>query len=1058
MKQLYNQTVRRSNSIRCTLLTRCGAFLLALILTGMTALPAAATVTDTEATQVSGVVTDTDGEALIGVSILVKGTSNGTVSDFDGSYSLNVPDGSNVLVFSYTGYKTTEITVDGRSTIDVIMNNDAALLDEVVVVGYGVVKKSNLTGSVASLDGSELTAIVTGNPTSALQGKVTGVQVENNGGEPGGAANVFVRGVSSLTNSFPLYVIDGTFADNMNMLNPKDIERIEVLKDASAAAIYGSRAANGVVIVQTKRGTQSGAPSVSVDIRGGVEAPTRYLDFLNGQEFEDYRNAVARNDNTGIDFSSRGNDVDYQDLSLNTGGIQDYGVSVGGGGENSQYFISGNYYGQDGILVGSGFKRYNLRANTGFEFGRFTVQQSLGMSQTAIQRNNWFGFDGLTAPSVALNNPDNEGGFEAPVAERDGFGGINKYAQAVLEDNLETRRNLLGNVNIGFEIAEGLTAKLNLGADYINGFNRSFTPTFFMSETDAVFNVNDQNDLTEVRSEYLQTQIEPTLNYGKDVGNTRLDAVVGFTEQRIDFRTTGAYVQGLPNNDIQVIGAATPAQVSALEGRNNISGLRSVFGRINAAIDNKYLVSATIRRDASSKFAPDFRVGYFPSVSVGWNISNEDFWTVNDINTFKLRIGYGELGSQNIPDYAYQDVFSLNSSTSVNDILQQGYAQTSLALEDLRWETAKTFNIGVDMGILEDKITLSAEYYNKNVEDVLVGVALPSTVGFSEPVIQNVGAINNNGVELEAVYHQRSDSGFKWDLGVNIATFNSEVTELPNTVIGPAVTEDLVSVNRYIEGQAPGVYWGFELDGIYNSFDEIDSDPNVANDVVRRGGISEETGEFERGLLQPGDFRRVDQNGDGIIDGDDQVVLGDPTPDFIYGLNFTGSHSSGFDFGIFFQGVAGNEIYNVNKYYNLFWQDDNKLTDIQNAWTPENTDTDIPRVTGTDAATNGAPSSFFVENGSYFRLRTLELGYTLDMESVSWFNSLRLFVTGQNLITITEYTGYNPDISSANGGRANRNGGFYGNRPDVNPLLARGVDQRAYPNARSFIVGVQAQF
>lgn len=1054
MKQFYTQIKPRFVVNLGRFSPPLGLFLPALLLFCSVSLfgaPATSISTDettinaNEATKVSGVVKDTDGEALIGVSILVKGTSSGTTTDIDGSYSISVPDGSNALVFSYTGYQTVEIAVDGRTTIDVMMSTDAELLDEVVVVGYGVVKKSNLTGSVASLGGDEISSVVSGNPTSALQGKLSGVQVENNGGEPGGAANVFVRGVSSLTNSFPLYVIDGTFADNMNMVNPKDIERIEVLKDASAAAIYGSRAANGVVIIQTKRGTEGGKPVVSVDVRGGNESPSRLLEFMNGQEFEAYQNQRQRNDGLTPSFSSRGNDVDYQDLSLNSGSIADVGMSVGGGAENSKYFISGNYYNQDGILVGSGFKRLNMRANTEFKLGRFTIQQSLGMAETQTQRNNWFGFDGLTAPSIALENLDNEGGFEAPDADRDGFGGLNKYAQATLEDNLETRRNLLGNVNIGLELAEGLTAKLNLGADYINGYVYSFTPTFFMSNSDAVSNVNDQNDLTEVRSDYLQTQIEPTLNYGKDFGDTRIDAVVGTTTQKIDFRTAGAYVQGLPNNDIRVIGAATPQQVQAVEGRNVVSGLQSVFGRVNAAIGGKYLVSATMRRDASSKFPEDSRVGYFPSFSVGWNVSREDFWTVDAINNLKIRAGYGSLGAQNIPDYTYQSVFELNSATSFNDVLAQGYAQTSLALPTT-WEKSTTINIGADFGLFEDKITASLEYYNKDVEDVLVGVSLPSSNGFSTPVIQNVGAINNSGIEFEAVYHQRAESGLKWDVGFNISTFNSQVTALPNDIIGPAVTEDLISVNRYIEGEAPGVYWGYQLDGIYNSQAEIDSDPNLAQDDDRKA------------VLQPGDFRRVDINGDGKITADDQTILGDPTPDFIYGLNFTGSTTSGLDFGLFFQGVQGNEIYNVNKYYNIFWQDDNKLAVVNNSWTPENQNTDIPRATADDPATNGAPSSFFVEDGSYFRLRTAEIGYTLGMDKVDWMSNMRIFLTGQNLITLTKYTGYNPDISSANGGRAGRNGGFYGFRPDVNPLLGRGVDQRAYPNARSFIVGIQAQF
>jgi len=389
-------------------------------------------------------------------------------------------------------------------------------------------------------------------------------------------------------------------------------------------------------------------------------------------------------------------------------------------------------------------------------------------------------------------------------------------------------------------------------------------------------------------------------------------------------------------------------------------------------------------------------------------------------------------------------VFNLTSPTSVGNQVVNGYAQTSLALEDLKWETAKTFNIGFDMGLWDDKVTFSGEFYNKDVEDVLVGVALPSSVGFSQPVIQNVGEINNKGLEFEGVYHGSKSGNFKWDLGFNLSTFNSTIVSLPNPVVGPTITEDGVRGNRFIEGEAPGVYFGFETIGVYADQAAIDSDPNTANDDARRA------------VLQPGDLIRRDINGDGQINGDDQTILGDPTPDFIYGLNFTGSISN-LDFGLFFQGTQGNEIYNVTRYYNIFWADDNKLSEIKNAWTPQNTNTDIPRTTTTDAAQNGAPSSFFVEDGSYFRLRTVELGYTVNTGGVNWLSDLRISLTAQNLFTLTGYSGYNPDISSANGGRA-ANSAFFGVPSTVNPLLGRGLDVRAYPNTRSFVLGVQLGF
>lgn len=999
------------------------------------------------AQQISGVVTDTDGLAVIGASVLANGTTVGTVTDIDGSFSLNVPDGVEEITVSYLGYQSQTIQLNGQTNFNVSLTSDNQLLDEVVVVGYGVQKKSDLVGSVASIDGDELRSIVVGNATSALQGKLAGIQIENNGGAPGGDANVFVRGVSSLTNSFPLYVIDGTFADNITALNPKDIESIEVLKDASSAAIYGSRAANGVVIVTTKRGSNDGKTTVSLDVRGGVESPTKFLDLLDGPEFVQFRNQLESNDGTGFVFPSNVGNTDWQDLSLNSGAIQDYGLSVSGGTEAAKYFISGNFYKQDGILVGSGFQRLNARANSQFKIGKLTINQSLSLMNSDLQENNFFGLDGPTAPILRESVPENEGGFEAPSFDIHNFGGLNKFGQATLQDNNLDSKNILGNVNFAYDITSELQVKLNFGVDYLNTFSRTFTPTFFFSNSDAVSNVNDQNDLTEVRGENTLTVWEPTISYNKDLANNgNLNLVLGYTEQKIDFANTGIYVQGTPTNNIQVLGAASTTNVQNLAGRQVTSGLRSLFGRVNYNHADKYLAQFTLRRDESSRFAPQFRTGYFPSLSVGWKVHNEDFFNSSAISRLKLRAGYGVLGSQNIPDFSFQSVFGLTSGTSFGGALVPGFAQTELSVEDIKWEEATTFNVGADFGFVEDKVTLTLEYYIKDVDDVLVGVNLPSTSGTSLPVIRNAGSIRNSGIEIEALYRGGNSNGLSYQIGFNLGTFNSEITSLPNPIIGPQTTEDLTRVNRFIEGEAPGVYWGFIVDGVYADQAAIESDPNIANDPLRRS------------LVQPGDFIRRDINNDGIVDVNDQTVLGDPTPDFIYGLNFSGQVNN-LDFGVFLNGVQGNEIYNLNRFFNIFWADDNKLSDVLRAWTPQNTNTDIPRSTTLDQAENRAPSSFFVENGSYLRLRTLELGYTLNSDAISeYLSSLRLFVTGQNLLTISGYRGYDPDVSSTNGGRANGDSGFPGARVDVNPLLGRGLDARAYPNARAIIFGVQANF
>lgn len=999
------------------------------------------------AQNVNGNVIDTDGEPIIGASVLVTGTTSGTVTDIDGNYSLNVPPGSSSLSISYIGYKTMTVPLDGRSTINVTIESDSELLDEIVVVGYGVQRKSDLIGSVSSLDGSELTTVAVGNPTAALQGKLSGIQVENNGGAPGGASNVFVRGVSSLTNSFPLYVVDGTFVQDLRFLNPKDIESLEVLKDASSAAIYGSRSANGVVLVTTKDGTTDGETHVTLDVRGGVEAPTRMLDLLNGPQFIQYRNQLEQNDGTGFVLPSNLPNTDWQDLSLNSGGIQDYGVSFSGGNENAKYFASGNYFEQDGILVGSGYERLNARANAQFKLGKLTIKPSLGIANTNLQENNWFGFDGATAPILAQNNPNNDGGFEAPEFDVHNFGGLNKFGLASLEDNNLNQKNALGNINFNYDFTDNFSVKLNYGVDYVNSYNRVFTPTFFMSNSDAVINVNQQNDLTEVRSEFLFTQFEPTLTYNLPTNNNgNFNVIVGYAEYRTDFRNLGTLVQGTPSNNIQVTGAANPTNVQGLAGQNIVSGLRSLFGRVNYNHADKYLFQVTVRRDESSRFAPENREGVFPSFSAGWKIHNEDFFNSSSITRLKLRAGYGVLGSQEIPDYAFQSVFNLTSPSSFGGVLLPGFSQTQFADPDIKWEEATTINVGADLGLFDDQLTLSAEYYVKEVDDVLAAVNIPSTAGTSLPVVRNVGEFRNSGFELDVLFRGGKTNGFNYTIGANLGTFNSEVVSLPNPILGPSTSEDLTRVNRFIEGEAPGVYWGFVVDGVFPDQASIDSYPGFSN--MDAADITS----------QPGDFIRRDINGDGVINGDDQTVLGDPTPDFIYGLSFSGNINN-FDFGLFFNGVQGNEIYNLNRFFNIFWADDNKLVDVLDGWTPTNTNTEIPRATSLDAGGNRAPSSFFVEDGSYLRLRSAEIGYTFNEGAISTaLSGLRIFLTGQNLFTITGYSGYDPDVSSTNGGRANRDTGFTGARVPVNPLLGRGLDARAYPNARGFIVGLQANF
>ncbi|TPN84004.1 SusC/RagA family TonB-linked outer membrane protein [Aquimarina algicola] len=997
---------------------------------------------------VSGTVTESQGP-LPGVNILVKGTQNGTTTDFDGKYSIsNVPEDA-ILTFSYLGFVTKEVSVNGQSVIDVVLQEDAAALDEIVVVGYGTQSKREVTGAISQIKSDDIAQIVTANPTAALQGKLAGVQVETAGGAPGSPANVFVRGISSLTNSFPLYVIDGTIVDDIVFLNPKDIIDIQVLKDATSAAIYGSRAANGVIIVTTNRGKKDTSPTVNIDVRGGINTQPKKLDLLNGPEYIQFLNQRRINDGLPGNIADPGIDTDFQDLTINSGSIQDYGFNISGGNEQSSYFFSSNYYKEEGLLISEDFQRINTRLNSQFEIGKFKIKESFSFAENTFTQNLAFGNQGPTLPILNPFNPNNEGGFEAVDGDRyPGVGGTNKFAQANLLDDENTERNLLGNINISYEILEGLTAKLNLGVDYKNIYRNTFLPTFFQSNTDATNNLNEANDLTEVRAEILSTNVEPTLNYKKVFNNHSIDVLVGGARQEVDNNTLAVYAQGLPSNDIRNIGNFTELVENTGGGRFE-SRLFSYYARLNYKFNDRYLFSGIIRRDATSRFSSkdDLNADVFPSFSLGWVVSEENFWPEDSfINTLKLRGGYGELGSQNIGDFVFQSVLNPSSNVAFADNPAQGFAITSLVNENISFETSITTNFGADISMFDNSLKVSLDYFNRDNEDVLLALAVPSTSGSANPIIQNAASINNKGFELEATYSYNTESDFKFDVGVNFAAIDNELTSAANPILGPVINEEQTRVNRYEEGNPLGFFFGFQTDGIYTSQEQIDNDPFLANDPERRG------------ILQPGDFRRVDTNGDGRVDETDRVNLGDPTPDFTYGINFTGSYKK-LDFGLFFNGVQGNEIYNVTKFFGVFFADDNKFGLVRDAFTPQNTNTNIPRVTNLDPAGNQLPSDFFVEDGSFFRLKTLEIGYDLtDIIGSEWVKKGRVFFNMQNVFVITNYSGYDPEVGSTSGAQADADTGFFGFRGVTNPIFGRGLDVRAQPRPRTFIMGLQFSF
>lgn len=995
----------------------------ALLLIGSTAMNA-------QTASVSGKITD-GVEGLPGVNVSVKGTTNGTTSDFDGNYTISNINNGDVLVFSYIGFKTLEVTYTGQPKIDVVLEEEAEALDQIVLVGYGTSSKRQATSAIGTIKGKDIVNTIASNPTTALQGKLSGIQVESFGGQPGGSANVFIRGINSLSNADPLYIVDGLFVDNMDYINPKDIQDISVLKDAAAAAIYGSRAANGVVLIKTNHGSKEKDIEITFDSRIGVDSPSRRLDFINGQQYTDYLNQRFSNDGSSTVLSWNGVSTDWQDESLQSGIVEDYGLSLTGGGENSSYYGSVNYFYQDGILVGSGFKRLNARFNSSHDVGKFKITQSLGLTEGKLQENNWYGFDGTTAPTIALSNAAFEGGFDGPSEEIHGPGGVNQFGLATLEQNLETTRTLFSSLKIDYEINENLTASVNLGVDYRTRTSFQFTPTYEMTSRansiDPVRNINDLNDLTNVVVDDVNTLFEPTISYKNTFNDVhKVDVVLGYTRFIENQKSNGLYGEGTPANSIQVASALT--SVTQTIGENNKAALISYFGRFNYSYNSKYLFSATIRRDASSRFAEANRVGYFPAFSGAWNISSEDFWESTNINFMKLRMSYGELGSYPDEFYPTQAVFLANqSNTSFNGQVATGLAQTRLADPNLVWETTKTFDIGVDMAFLDNKVKFTADYYSKNVEDALVPINVPSTAGVSLPVVRNAGTLVNRGFEFDVSYN-KSEGDFTYTVATNFSfNLKNEALDIPATILGPTIDEDLRIVNRTEANSPVGGFYGWVVE------DRVDP--------------------------ATGNFVRVDVNGDGTVDEGDQTIIGDPTPDFTYGFNFAGNYKN-WDFALSFNGVQGNEIYNLSRYYNILWQDGGKLSEVLNSWTPTNTNTNIPLATISDPAGNKAPSSFFVEDGSYFRLKNLEIGFNVNDGAlgIDWVRDLRFSLNIQNVFVLTNYSGYDPDVASTDGGRANLNAGVPGFRPSVNPLLGRGLDARAYPNARTFSFGLRARF
>jgi len=1008
------------------------------------------------AQQISGTVTSQNGDALPGVNVVVKGSNRGTTTDRDGRYSLNAASNA-TLVFSYIGYNTSEITVGNQTAINMKLTEDLQSLSEVVVVGYGTQKKSSLTGAVSTVTPKELRALPVISPTQALQGRVPGVSIVNNS-SPGSEPVVRVRGVGSISlNPNPLYVIDGMPAGGLNNIDPKDIESLEVLKDASAAAIYGSRAANGVILITTKKGSNNGRINVSVDSYYGTQSAWRQLDLLDRDEYIKYGTALVtasgqpvpgrfNNLNTpiyeGATQTFGQTNTDWQAVMFRNAPISDNQVSISGGNAQSRFFMSVGHFSQQGILPFTDYNRQSFRINSDHKFSKFlTVGQTLLASTDFRRLERDGGGRSLVmnimrmTPYWPERDPTKLGGFSTTAQGLDATDPENPLRVAEQEQQFQTDRGikLLGTVFAELRFTDWLRYKFTAGGDLSTTRFNGFLPIYADgNRSRPIANVSEN------RNTFFSALLTNQLTFDKTFGKHYINATAIAERQTASSRGISASGQR-PDNNIQVIqGVSNPIGSSTL----NENLLISYAGRVNYEYGGKYLLSASVRRDGSSKFAPGNKWGTFPAVSVGWRISEEAFMkNIPAISELKLRASYGKTGFNAIGDYEWQALVQANNTLyPFNNQTQLGSYINVLSNNALQWEINNTTDIGVDLSLLNNRISLTADVYERQTDGLLLRVPLANSLGYTQSPLANVGSIRNRGLEL-ALGYNHNGKDFQWSATGVVDLVRNKVLSLatPNATINSGLNADFggFDITRTEAGQPIQSFYGWQVDGIFQNAGEIDAanglDGNAATFYQNRS-------------TRPGDIRFRDLNGDGRVDANDRTYLGSYIPKFNYGLNTTANYKN-FDFTLFFQGVAGNKIYNGTKVIGqgqlrLF----NATTDVLNAWTPQNTNTNVPRSVSGDPNQNSRTSDRFLENGSYLRLKNLSIGYTLPATTLSkatkgYVSRVRVYVSSNNLLTFTKYTGYDPEVSSRGGN-----------------LLNNGIDYAQYPQARTLLVGLNLGF
>lgn len=986
-----------------------------------------------QAKTVTGTVTDVSGEPIIGANIRIKGTTTGTITDIDGNFSIEAEPQS-VIEVSYIGYLTQETVINNQKSIRFLLKEDTKTLDEVVVIGYGVQKKADLTGSVANINTEKLNTQSNANIGQALQGKIAGVDIVSQGGAPGSGTRIMVRGIGTLNNAFPLYIVDGMYMNSIDHINPNDIASIDVLKDASSAAIYGSRAANGVIIVTTKEGSNTeGKPIIDLSVNLGISTASKFLDMLDAKGWAEVttiaRQAIGKPAlDMATDLANKP-DNDWQDIMFRPALMQNYNLSVKGGGKYSTYYTGLGYFNQDGIVKGTNYQRYNIQSKNDYKRGIFSAGTNLIISFSHDKplhqelRGGMIGTILQSVPTLEKYDDTREGGYGGTYGDVVNI----PHPLAIIDDNIMGRYNenvkIFANLYAQIELFKGLKYKLNLTPDF--SFERYKN---YLNKYDFGLATNSITQLTERQRRRRNILVENLLTFDRTFGEHKISALAGYTYQDSRFRHIQAYGEGLPQG-LEEIDAATTNRSN--EGNSWRSVLTSILGRVFYSYQNKYLFTATIRRDGSSKFGKNNRYGYFPSFSLGWNVAEEKFMeNVHWLDQLKLRGGYGVLGNQEIDNYQYSSTITTGINyPDGNGGLLQGAFPKNFANPDIKWEETAMTNVGIDFMAFNNRLSLTADYYVKNTKDILLTVPIPISSGGANDPIRNAGKIRNNGFEFNLGWMDQPNPDISYGINL-IGSFNKNKVIAMGSESGSikgGSTNQNITTSETKAGYPIGGYWLISTAGYFNSQEEVDA---YAKD-----------GKKIQPAAEPGDIKFVDANNDGVINDDDRVFQGSPFPDFTFALNGNMRYKN-FDLSIGLQGVLGNKIYNATRQtLEDVTKGSNFLASCLDYWTPENKNASHPRLTWDDPNRNTrAESDRYLENGSYLRLRSVQLGYTFPQ---TWFKGAiqhaRVYINAENLFTITSYSGYSPDVNADN---ANY----------------RGFDNFIYPTNRTFMLGLNVTF